>query len=136
MVKAPAEVFKALSVERRVTIVELLKAKGPLCVSNIAELIGVTPAAVSQHLKILRHAGLVRNERKGYWIPYSIDEQGMEECRQVLNEVCSCGCQGTGRFREQELNDASLTSLGEYERVLEEELQIVRERISEMTNKA
>ena len=104
MDQVPSEVFKALSVETRVKTIELLKSEGPLCVSNIAELIGITPAAVSQHLKILRQAGLVRNERKGYWIPYSIDEEGMERCRQVLNDVCSCGCQGTENFREQELN--------------------------------
>lgn len=136
MDQVPSEVFKALSVETRVKIIELLKSEGPLCVSNIAELIGITPAAVSQHLKILRQAGLVRNERKGYWIPYSIDEEGMEKCRQILSDVCSCGCQGTGKFREQELNDASLASLRKYERELENELQTVQERISEITKKA
>ena len=136
MDKAPSEVFKALSVETRVRIIELLKSEGPLCVSNIAELIGITPAAVSQHLKILRQAGLVRNERKGYWIPYSIDDAGMEKCRRILNDVCTCGCEGTGEFREKELNDASLASLREYERELENELLAVRERVSEMTKKA
>ena len=136
MNQIPSEVFKALSVETRVKAIELLKSEGPLCVNNIAELIGITPSAVSQHLKILRQAGLVRNERQGYWIPYSIDEEGMERCRQVLNDVCSCGCQGTGKFREQELDHASLASLRKYERKLEKELQTVRDRISEMTKKA
>ncbi len=135
MDKAPSQVFKALSAETRVKITELLKSEGPLCVSNIAELIGITPAAVSQHLKILRQAGLVRNERKGYWIPYSIDEEGMEKCRQVLNKVCSCGCRGTKKFEKQEQNDAGLESLQEYKKELEKELQIVQERISEMTKR-
>jgi DNA-binding transcriptional ArsR family regulator len=129
----PSEIFKAMSVETRIKIIDLLKVRGPLGGNDIAELIGITPAAVSQHLKILRQAGLVRNERKGYWIPYSIDEEGMEKCRQTLNDICSCGCQGTGEFREQELNDATLASLREYERELENELQTVRERISEIT---
>ena len=48
----PAEMFKVLGVETRVRIIELLKSKGPLGANNIAERIGVTPAAVSQHLKI------------------------------------------------------------------------------------
>jgi DNA-binding transcriptional ArsR family regulator len=135
MDRIPSEIFKAMSVETRVKIIELLKSEGPLGGNEIAELIGITPAAVSQHLKILRQAGLVRNERKGYWIPYSIDEEGMEKCRRILNDVCTCGCEGTGEFREKELNDASLASLREYERELENELLAVRERISEMTKK-
>jgi len=74
----PSEMFKVLAVETRVKIIELLKSKGPLGAKNIAGLVGITPAAVSQHLKILRQAGLVRSERKGYWIPYSIDEEALE----------------------------------------------------------
>ncbi|NIN00657.1 MAG: metalloregulator ArsR/SmtB family transcription factor [candidate division Zixibacteria bacterium] len=124
--------FKVLGVDTRVRIIELLKSRGPLGAKNIAELVGITPAAVSQHLRILRQSGLVRGERKGYWIPYSIDEQAMEDCRQVLNEVCTCGCQGTGKFREKELADSSLESLKKYEEELRNELRIVRERIREI----
>ncbi|MHB9128911.1 MAG: ArsR/SmtB family transcription factor [Candidatus Humimicrobiaceae bacterium] len=127
-----SEMFKVLAVETRVKIIELLKSKGPLGAKNIAELVGITPAAVSQHLKILRQAGLVRSERKGYWIPYSIDEEALEKCRQVLNEVCTCGCRGTGKFREKELSNSSLESLKKYEKELRNEFRIVRERIKEM----
>ena len=126
----PSEMFKVLGVDTRIRIIELLKSRGPLGAKNIAELVGITPAAVSQHLKTLRQSGLVRSERKGYWIPYSIDEQAMEDCRQVLNEVCTCGCQGTGKFREKELGDSSLESLKKYEGELRNELRIVRERIT------
>lgn len=128
----PSEMFKVLGVETRVRIIELLKSKGPLGAKNIAEIFGITPAAVSQHLKVLRQAGLVRNERKGYWIPYSIDEEALENCRCILNEVCTCGCKGTGKFKEQELKNASLVSLVKNERKLERELQNVRERISKI----
>ncbi|MFQ6083388.1 MAG: ArsR/SmtB family transcription factor [Candidatus Aminicenantia bacterium] len=130
-----SEMFKVLSVETRVKIIELLKSKGPLGVKNIAELVGITPAAVSQHLKILRQAGLVRSERKGYWIPYSINEEALENCRRALNEVCTCGCRGTGNFREKELNNSSLESLKKYEKELERELRIVRERVKEIESK-
>lgn len=128
----PSEMFKVLAVDTRVRIIELLKSRGPLGTKNIAELIGVTPAAVSQHLKILRQAGLVRNERKGYWIPYSINEEALENCRDILNEVCTCGCRGTGKFREKELDRASSESLQEYEKELENELRTVRKRIKEI----
>jgi DNA-binding transcriptional ArsR family regulator len=128
----PSEMFKVLGVETRIKIIELLKSKGSLGAKNIAEVFGITPAAVSQHLKVLRQAGLVRNERKGYWIPYSIDEEALENCRCILNEVCTCGCKGTGKFKEQELKNASLVSIMKYERKLERELQNVRERISKI----
>ena len=128
----PSEMFKVLSVETRVRIIDLLKSKGPLGVKNIAELVGITPAAVSQHLKILRQSGLVRSERKGYWIPYSIDEEALENCRQILNEVCTCGCRGTGKFKEKVLNKTSLESLRKYKKELQNELRTVRERIKEI----
>ena len=97
----PAEIFKVLAVETRIKIIDLLKSRGPLGAKNIARLIGVTPAAISQHLKILRQAGLVRSERNGYWIPYSIDEEALEDCRKVLNKVCTCGCRGTSKFSDK-----------------------------------
>ena len=128
----PTEIFKVLSVETRVRIIELLKAQGPLGAKDIAATIGITTAAVSQHLKILKQAGLVRSERKGYWIPYSIDEKAMEHCRHILNEVCTCGCQGTGKFRESELERSSLESLKKYEEELRKELRIVRQRLQKI----
>lgn len=127
-----SELFKALAVETRVRIIELLKSKGPLGAKNISELVGVTPAAVSQHLRILRQAGLVRPERKGYWIPYSINEEALENCRQALSEVCTCGCGGTGKFRDKELSSANVQSLRKYEKELQNEIRVVRERIKEI----
>lgn len=128
----PSEIFKVLGVESRVRIIELLKSKGPIGVNKIAEALEITPSAVSQHLKVLKHTGLVRNERKGYWIPYSIDEAALEKCRCMLNEVCTCECRGAGRFKEKSLDSASLASLVKHEKELEKKLQNVRERISEV----
>ncbi len=128
----PAEIFKVLSVDTRVNIIELLKANGALGVKEISEILGLSPPAISQHLKILKQAGLVRSERKGYWIPYSIDEKAMEHCREVLNKVCTCGCQGTGKYKEKEVSEASLTALKKYEVELLKELDIVQKRVSEI----
>ena len=131
----PIEMFKALAVETRVKIIDLLKSEGPLGAKKISELLGVTPAAVSQHLKILKQAGFVRSERNGYWIPYSIDEKTLNNCREVLTEICTCGCQGTGQFREKDLNASSLESLKKYKQEIESELETVRIRIEELESK-
>lgn len=131
----PSQMFKVLGAETRVKIIELLKCRGPLGAKSIAEACGITPAAVSQHLKVLRLAGLVRNERHGYWIPYSIDEEALENCCCVLNEVCTCGSEEPGRIEEREVHKASLASLMEYKEELEKELQKVQERISQIRTK-
>ena len=128
----PAEIFKVLSVETRVKIIELLKSQGPLGAKDISATIGITTAAVSQHLKILKQAGLVRSERKGYWIPYSIDEEAMENCRQLLTEVCTCGCKGSGNYREVESERSDLEALKKYEQELQSELDTVRQRVDEL----
>lgn len=128
------EMFKVLAVETRVKIVELLKSQGPLGAKEIAKLLGITVAAASQHLKILKQAGLARSERKGYWIPYSLDEEALAKYRRRLNEVCTCGCQGTGKWRELELGGANLESLKEYEKSLRNELRTIQERIKEISS--
>ncbi len=123
-----AELFKVLSVDTRIRIIELLKQKGPLGANEMSEMLGITPSAVSQHLKILKHAGLVRNERKGYWIPYEINPAALEKCGDFLSSVCTCGCKGTGKFREAELDKSKdkVALLRKYEHELEEEIKKVR----------
>jgi len=129
-----AELFKVLAVDSRIRIIELLKQKGPLGSNEMSEMLGITPSAVSQHLKILKHAGLVRNERKGYWIPYEIDPVALEKCGEFLSEVCTCGCKGTGLFREAELSKATdrVAMLRKYEQELQEELNKVQAEIEEL----
>ena len=126
-----AEQFKILGVESRIRIIELLKQRGSQCVSKMSEVLGITPSAVSQHLKALKYAGLVRNERKGYWIHYEVDPAALERCRQQLSKVCACGCKGTGRIRQAHLNTAKdrLGLLRKYERELQKKLKEVRARI-------
>jgi DNA-binding transcriptional ArsR family regulator len=129
-----AELFKVLAVDSRIRIIELLKQKGPLGSNEMSEMLGITPSAVSQHLKILKHAGLVRNERKGYWIPYEIDPVALEKCGEFLSSVCTCGCKGTGLFREAELSKATdrVAMLRKYEQELQEELNKVQAEIEEL----
>ena len=131
----PSDMFKALAVETRVKIIDLLKSEGPLGAKKIAELVGITPAAVSQHLRVLRQVGFVRSERNGYWIPYSINEEALENCREMLTEICTCGCQRTSKFRKEELSASNLGSLKKYEQEIENELKIVQDRINELESK-
>ncbi len=131
----PSEMFKVLGVETRIKIIELLKSKGPLGVKTIAGEVGLTPAAVSQHLKILRHAGFVSKERQGYWIPYSIDEKALENCGGILMEICACGCGEAGTIRKAGACKSDLKSLIKYKKNLEKELGNIQKRISSIKRK-
>ena len=100
--KESAELFKLLSVDKRIEIVELLK-KEPMNVNALAQALGITQSAVSQHLRVLKSAGLVKDERQGYWIYYSLMRDALEKCRQRLNRICTCGCLG-GQISMKRIN--------------------------------
>lgn len=129
-----AELFRILGVESRIKIIELLKQKGAMGSNEISEAMNITPSAVSQHLKVLKNAGLVRRERKGYWIPYEIAPDALEECNQLLSEVCTCRCKGTGNFRQRELDQAQdkVSMLKKYEEELQKELERVRSQLAQI----
>ena len=91
--KEAADLFKILSVDKRIEIIELLK-KEPMSVNVLAKALGITQSAVSQHLRVLKGAGMVKDERQGYWIYYSLNRDALEKCRQTLNRICTCGCLG------------------------------------------
>ncbi|MGD1969152.1 MAG: metalloregulator ArsR/SmtB family transcription factor [Desulfobacterales bacterium] len=88
------EIFKALSDPTRLRLVKLLNdcepgicKGGPLCVNALAHQLGVSQSAVSQHLRILRQAGLVSGARRGSFMHYSVDPDGLEKYREALRET-------------------------------------------------
>lgn len=127
-----SDMFKVLSVKTRIKIIELLKSKGPLGAKKIAEMVNITPSAASQHLRVLRHAGLVRSKRKGYWIPYTINEEALEKCHQALSKVCKCGFHGPHWFKEGKPMEMDLELLKKYEKELRKEIKTVQKRIKEL----
>lgn len=72
--------LNALSDGTRLAIVELL-AGGPRAVGHLAEALPVTRPAVSQHLKILKDAGLVVAARHGTRHVYRLDPEGLGAVR-------------------------------------------------------
>ncbi|MBN1844923.1 MAG: winged helix-turn-helix transcriptional regulator, partial [Sedimentisphaerales bacterium] len=61
--------LKVLSVGTRLRIIQLLNGRA-LCVNALAQRLGVSQSAVSQHLRVLRDAGLVIDEKRGYFVHY------------------------------------------------------------------
>ncbi|HOZ49191.1 MAG TPA: metalloregulator ArsR/SmtB family transcription factor [Candidatus Hydrogenedentes bacterium] len=73
-----ARIFKVLSVETRVRMIDLLKNR-MLCVNALARALDITPAAVSQHLRVLRDAEVVSAEKKGYYVHYRVNESTLTD---------------------------------------------------------
>lgn len=73
-----AEFYKALGDETRLTIVNLLSEK-EMCVCEIIDQLGLSQPAVSHHLKILKHAGILKDSKEGKWIYYSLNPEVFEE---------------------------------------------------------
>jgi DNA-binding transcriptional ArsR family regulator len=66
-----SEVFKALSNPNRLLIVDAV-AKGERCVADLTELVGLDMSTVSNHLSVLRNVGILKDERRGTQVFYSL----------------------------------------------------------------
>ena len=82
-----AEIFKALSDATRLRIVKLLSENKYLCVNALTNRLDVTQSAVSQHLRVLRQAGLVEGSRRGSHIHYSINKDLLNQYKTKLLEI-------------------------------------------------
>lgn len=68
------DLLRALSAPIRLAIVSEL-AHGERCVHELVEKLGAPQPLVSQHLRVLRGAGVVRGERRGREITYSLTDE-------------------------------------------------------------
>ena len=68
-----AKTFNALGDKTRFRLFQLLAEQQAICVSQLAEALAITPACVSQHMKILSDAGLVSRVREGQRVCYEIN---------------------------------------------------------------
>ena len=81
-----ARMFNVLSVETRVRMIKLLKSH-PLCVNALARQLGITPAAVSQHLRVLRDAGVVSGIKHGYYVHYRLNTEVLDRWRKLAGDL-------------------------------------------------
>jgi DNA-binding transcriptional ArsR family regulator len=87
-----AELFKAISDVTRLRLIKLLgENRKPLCVNALSNKLGVSQSAVSQHLRILRQAGLVSGQRCGYYVHYSLDGDRLAQCEKLFQKTFAKG---------------------------------------------
>jgi ArsR family transcriptional regulator, arsenate/arsenite/antimonite-responsive transcriptional repressor len=79
--------FKALGHPIRLGMALRLAAEPETCACDFAEVFGVSQPTISQHLRVLREAGLVTTRRRGTQICYSLDPSAVRDLRAVLGEL-------------------------------------------------
>ena len=101
MTNAISDSFAALGDPTRREIFERL-ARRPLSVGELASLLPVSRPAVSQHLKVLRDAGLVDMRSEGTRNVYAVDPKGVEAMRAYLDRFWGRALNAFKQFVEQE----------------------------------
>jgi len=81
-----ARLLKVLSVETRVEMLRLLKTRA-LCVNALAARLKLTPGAISQHLRIMRNAELVIDEKRGYYVHYRLNEKTLAVWQEAIEKL-------------------------------------------------
>ncbi|KAA0956146.1 ArsR/SmtB family transcription factor [Planococcus kocurii] len=76
-------VLKLLGDKTRLSMMKLLE-QNECCVCEFVEIFGISQSAISQHLRKLRDVGLVKENRKGQWIFYSLNKES-DMYEMVLN---------------------------------------------------
>ncbi|NLC12189.1 MAG: winged helix-turn-helix transcriptional regulator [Firmicutes bacterium] len=80
------QILKALSDETRYQILNLLLTHD-YCVGALSDNLGISKAAVSQHLGVLKKAGLVKGEKRGYWTHYAVVREPLLQLAEELQQM-------------------------------------------------
>lgn len=80
------KMIKALGDPVRFRLLQLL-GEGAYCVGALSKMCGVSESAVSQHLKILREAGLVYGVKLGYYTHYRLQREALEDAIRQLDAI-------------------------------------------------
>ena len=94
-------VAKALASPVRLQILQTLGVRGTCACGDVVEALGMAQSTVSQHLKVLREAGLVRGDADGARTCFCLDAAGVAQTRDAflalldglhgcLDEDCAC----------------------------------------------
>lgn len=76
--KKQSKFFKALSDQKRIRILNLLRVK-EMCICELMIALNMTQPNLSHHLKILEDEGIISREKKGKWVYCSIEDKNLVE---------------------------------------------------------
>ncbi|MGI6236685.1 MAG: ArsR/SmtB family transcription factor [Candidatus Excrementavichristensenella sp.] len=80
------KILKAMADETRMRIMRLL-LRHNYCVRALAQELDLSEAAISQHLKVLREAGLLVGEKRGYFMHYTVERPVLHQLAQEIKAL-------------------------------------------------
>ncbi len=80
------QVLKAIADKNRIRIIKMLEKK-KMCVCELSAVLEITQPSVSRHLSILNNAGILKDERNGQWIDYSLNDERINQYAPVIKNV-------------------------------------------------
>jgi DNA-binding transcriptional ArsR family regulator len=84
-----AEWAKALAHPARIAILEVLLRRGACICGDIVDELPLAQATVSQHLKVMKEAGLIRGDIEGRTVCYCADSDQCRQAGQLLRDLLS-----------------------------------------------
>ncbi|MGK5499131.1 ArsR/SmtB family transcription factor [Streptomyces sp. URMC 125] len=81
-----AHALKAIADPTRLQLLRLIQSSptGEACVCDLTECLGLRQPTISHHLKLMTNAGLLNRERRGTWVWYSVNPEGLRRLRDTL----------------------------------------------------
>ena len=89
IVKKAALVLRALNHRLRQQMIQVLDAQGKMTVTELYVQLRLEQSVASQHLAILRRAGIVRTEREGKFVFYRLDPERIETINACVEKLTS-----------------------------------------------
>ena len=96
--KPPVEIFKALADESRLQILNYLASSQSccepgdgICACDLQNLLGLSQGTISHHMKVLVQAQLVKSQKRGKWIYYSLNPEGFAVALQLSQRCLKLG---------------------------------------------
>jgi ArsR family transcriptional regulator, arsenate/arsenite/antimonite-responsive transcriptional repressor len=80
-------ILKALAHPTRLGMMQRLAAEPEICACDLGEAFGVSQPTISEHLRVLREAGLVRTRRQGTQICYAAVPDALSEVAGLLSAL-------------------------------------------------
>lgn len=93
-IEEQAALFSVLADPTRLKLLKLLSQQrepDALCVNALAYHLGVTQPAISQHLKVLKSAGMVKGEKRGYRVHYFVKREALDRARGLISAALQPG---------------------------------------------
>lgn len=82
-----AVMLKAIADPTRLQLLRLIERApgGEACVCDLTDCLGLRQPTVSHHLKLMTEAGLLNRDRRGTWVWYSVNTEGLRRVRDILD---------------------------------------------------